>query len=138
MAVYIHFAPYYANAFPLRPLLSILITASLLLQGFSRLLIVANYELNREQITELLCVNKNSPRAHCYGKCYLNKQLGRTDTGSVPLGSLKALLAHELFAQCLSTFSFPTGEPADRPAGFYAFRAYPAPILPVFQPPKVA
>ena len=122
----------------MNPLLAILLTASLLLQGFSRLLIVVNYELNREQITQLLCVNKNTPQAHCYGRCYLKKQLGQADTQSVPLGSLKALLEHELFAQCLLTFSFSTGEPAGRPAEFNAFPAYPAPILPLFQPPKAA
>jgi hypothetical protein len=86
----------------------------------------------------LLCVNKNQPQAHCHGKCYLKKQLGQADAQSVPLDSLKALLEHELFAQYLPSFSFSTGGPAGKPVDFYAFCAYPAPILPLFQPPKVA
>lgn len=34
-----------------------------------------NYYLNKEQITEEKCVNKDKPKLECDGKCYLKKQV---------------------------------------------------------------
>jgi hypothetical protein len=122
----------------LKSLLAILLVSSLLLQGFGRLCIVVNYQLNQAQITELFCINKNKPDVGCQGKCYLKKQLGQAESQSVPLSSLKALLEVELFAQPLTGFLFATGPTDARPAGFYLYPTYPSPVRPVFLPPKAA
>ncbi len=37
-----------------------------------------NYEVNKELITELFCINKEKPMTMCYGKCYLKDQLEKT------------------------------------------------------------
>jgi len=34
-----------------------------------------NFEVNRDRIAELFCVNKDQPMTMCYGSCYLDKQL---------------------------------------------------------------
>lgn len=34
-----------------------------------------NYEVNKELITELFCINKEKPMTMCYGKCYLKDKL---------------------------------------------------------------
>jgi hypothetical protein len=34
-----------------------------------------NFEVNRERLAELFCVNKDKPMTMCYGSCYLNDQL---------------------------------------------------------------
>ena len=39
------------------------------------------YHLNKEYITNQLCVNKNQPALHCNGHCYLSKQLKKAEEG---------------------------------------------------------
>lgn len=49
----------------------------LLLQTFSREVQVVDYQLHKDRITQLFCVNKDKPRLQCNGKCHLVKQLRR-------------------------------------------------------------
>jgi hypothetical protein len=37
------------------------------------------YELNKAEITQKYCENKNRPELHCNGQCYLAKQLKKAD-----------------------------------------------------------
>lgn len=37
-----------------------------------------DYQVHKERITELFCVNKDKPNLHCNGKCHLAKQLRKT------------------------------------------------------------
>ncbi|SMG40554.1 hypothetical protein SAMN05661096_02766 [Marivirga sericea] len=34
-----------------------------------------NFEVNRDRLAELFCVNQDKPMTMCYGSCYLNDQL---------------------------------------------------------------
>ena len=126
------------NGVPLKSLLAILLVASLLLQGFSPLVIVVNYQLNQEQITALFCVNKRKPASGCHGQCYLKKQLDQADGQSVPLSSLKTLLELDLFTQPLPAFAFTAGVARRKVWGFYPYPLYPSPSLAVLGPPKIA
>jgi hypothetical protein len=47
--------------------------------NFSKVIIWANYELNKAQITKDYCVNKDKPMMHCCGKCKLKKQLAEDE-----------------------------------------------------------
>ena len=40
---------------------------------------LAWYELNKDYITELFCVNKDKPELKCHGKCHLKKQVESQD-----------------------------------------------------------
>lgn len=51
----------------------------MLLQTFSRELLVVDYALNRATITARFCVNKARPQLHCDGKCYFAKQLKKQE-----------------------------------------------------------
>ena len=62
-------------------ILAYLLTTLVLLQTFSRELVVADYQLRKERITELFCVNKDKPALRCNGKCHLAKKL-RKASGS--------------------------------------------------------
>jgi len=42
-------------------------------------LIVLQYNLNKKQIIERYCVNKDKPEMCCEGKCYLQNQLKQKD-----------------------------------------------------------
>lgn len=55
--------------------LLILIFAGLLLQNFSKCLIMWEFRVNRDYIAQVLCINKDKPQLHCNGKCHLKKQL---------------------------------------------------------------
>ena len=59
----------------LKPLLAYGLLALLLVQTFSRELLVVDYALNRATITARFCVNKARPVLRCNGKCYFAKQL---------------------------------------------------------------
>jgi len=47
----------------------------LIVQSASTSLTLINFELQRETITRLFCINKETPEKHCEGKCYLEKQI---------------------------------------------------------------
>ncbi|WP_151087484.1 hypothetical protein [Hymenobacter baengnokdamensis] len=52
-----------------------LLVALVLLQTFSREVLVVDFALNRATITARFCVNKARPELHCDGQCYFAKQL---------------------------------------------------------------
>jgi hypothetical protein len=63
----------------LKKALAILLTVSIIAPGMVNLALCAYYELNKKEITEKLCVNKNKPNMHCNGQCYLGKQLKKAE-----------------------------------------------------------
>lgn len=44
--------------------------------------IVSWYELNKKYVATKLCENRDKPKMHCNGKCYLKKQLKKTEENS--------------------------------------------------------
>ena len=66
-----------------------LFTTLILLQTFSRELVVVDYELHKERVTELFCVNKDKPRLQCNGKCHLAQKLRKASSAEsqTPAGS---------------------------------------------------
>lgn len=49
------------------------------LQCFYKLGIVTYFELNRNYIAEVLCINKAKPVTMCQGQCFLNRNLELAD-----------------------------------------------------------
>ncbi len=47
-----------------------------------RMGIIAWYQINKEYVATVLCENKDKPELKCCGKCYLNKQLKKTEDNS--------------------------------------------------------
>jgi hypothetical protein len=39
------------------------------------------YHLNKQYISRQLCENRNNPKIHCNGHCYLSKQLKKAEQG---------------------------------------------------------
>lgn len=50
-----------------------------LLQSLGKTIVVADYQINKEYIAKVLCVNKSKPKMHCNGKCHLKKELNKAD-----------------------------------------------------------
>jgi hypothetical protein len=57
----------------------------LLTQTFSKWLMVAEYNINKEYIAKNLCENRNKPALHCNGKCQLMKKMSAEE--NQPLNS---------------------------------------------------
>ncbi|MEY8758608.1 hypothetical protein [Chryseobacterium tongliaoense] len=51
---------------------------------------IMEYAADYDYIANVLCINKSRPELHCNGKCYLSKELAKTnDTESSPLNKIK-------------------------------------------------
>jgi hypothetical protein len=118
---------------------SYLLISLVLLQTFSREVLVVDFALNRATITARFCVNKARPQLRCNGKCYFAKRLKQQEERENRAPNvLKERL--EMLPTAFSSLvpaaprwwpTPPTGYPAHCPAG--------APICArqgVFQPPQ--
>lgn len=59
----------------IKSILSCLLVMAVLLQAFSKCIVLAEFELNKNFISKNLCVNKDKPSSGCNGHCHLVKQL---------------------------------------------------------------
>jgi hypothetical protein len=53
----------------------ILLISLILLQTFSKGLLILDYKLNKDFIYKVLCINQDRPALQCEGRCHLNKKL---------------------------------------------------------------
>jgi len=71
-----------------------------LFQISSKVFIYANYEINKVEIIKSFCINKTKPKAHCDGKCHLNKQLDQEDKNqNLPTNNLKEKFEVQICSQ---------------------------------------
>ncbi len=69
----------------LRRLVTLCLLLALLLQTFSKLVVIADFCVNRDAIARDLCINrKNSTAISCYGTCQLSKRLKQENKDSSP------------------------------------------------------
>lgn len=109
----------------------------MLLQTFSRELVVADYQMNKERITELFCVNKDKPKLQCNGKCHLAKQLRKASDreSKTPAGIAK--MKHEVvlpFALRVPAPALGWPQPLCFAAAVYPHWAQ-GPVRGIFHPP---
>jgi hypothetical protein len=55
--------------------IALILVASLVLQLFSRQIILLEFRLNQSFISKILCEKRSVPENDCHGKCHLRKQL---------------------------------------------------------------
>jgi hypothetical protein len=114
-----------------------LLSALVLLQTFSRELLVVDFTLNQATITARFCVNKARPQLHCDGKCYFAKQLKKQEEReSKSAGPLKERF--EMLPAAFSPWQPQPARVATRVAPRYArvaVGAYAAPLGTLFRPP---
>jgi hypothetical protein len=48
---------------------------------FNKALVLVDYQVNKNYIATVLCVNRDKPASCCKGKCYLKKTLQRQEDG---------------------------------------------------------
>lgn len=56
-----------------------MLLTGILLQIFGKLVILLNYEINKEYIAKNLCENRSKPTLNCKGHCQLKKQLEKEE-----------------------------------------------------------
>lgn len=114
-----------------------LLSALVLLQTFSRELLVVDFTLNQATITARFCVNKARPQLHCDGKCYFAKQLKKQEEReSKSAGPLKERL--EMLPAAFGPWQPQPARVAVRVAPRYArvvVGTYAAPLGALFRPP---
>ncbi|MCC6818418.1 MAG: hypothetical protein IT245_05980 [Bacteroidia bacterium] len=64
----------------MRSFFSLALILILMLQSLHQLGIIAYYNLNKTEISDLYCINKDKPDSCCKGQCYLSKQLNQSQS----------------------------------------------------------
>lgn len=121
----------------MRAVIAILLASVFLFQSASKLLILANYEINKEYISRNLCENKEKPKSNCNGKCHLAKELKKQDKkdNSVPVShkeKFEVQFVSELFFDQTSFISFLE----NRNDFSYSIIPYSNCLDSIFQPPR--
>lgn len=55
------------------------LAAALLIASASKVVLIADYVLNYDYISKVLCINRDKPEMKCNGKCHLAKQVAKQD-----------------------------------------------------------
>ena len=63
----------------MKQLFSILFIFIILTQSVSKIWIVFSFNINHDFIVKYLCEKKDEPKNECDGKCWLKKELAKTD-----------------------------------------------------------
>ena len=113
----------------------IFILASLLVQSFSTLIILVNYQINKDYITQNFCENKSKPMMHCNGQCHLKKQLQKQEKNeSTPVNPVKEKNVIQLFSQS-QIFNFSDIETGSTIYSSYLLKEIKSSAPSVFHPP---
>ena len=128
-----------ASVLLLKAFFSYLLISLVLLQTFSREVLVVDFTLNRAVITARFCVNKARPQLHCDGKCYFAKQLKKQeDRENKAPNSLKERL--EMLPAAFRSLALPAPMHwASTPVSYGPYRLAWVPAhaaLGVFHPPQ--
>ena len=118
--------------------LSILLALAVLSQTMINVGIEVYYQLNKQYISQQLCINKNQPQLHCNGHCYLVKQLKavehreRQSQSGILKGANEIMTEGPAFA---FTAYVPVFENLGRIFSYQDISLSP-PVFTIYQPPK--
>ncbi|MCC9136942.1 hypothetical protein [Pontibacter silvestris] len=110
----------------------------MLLQVFSKVMIVVDYQANRNYIIEFFCINKNKPELHCNGKCYLAKKLKKAEQAENKAADSNQKQKFEINLYCQALFLLPSVLPAVPDSSFppYPFSHSSQEMVSIFHPPQ--
>jgi hypothetical protein len=117
--------------------LAYLLTTLMLLQTFSRELLVLDYQAHKARITELFCVNKAKPQMQCNGRCHLSEELRKATESKAPaagFAKVKMDVLAPLALRLTQTQLWPL--PGDKFAPQRPVRYVFAPVHRIFHPPS--
>jgi len=114
--------------------LALLLCLALAVQPLHGVLILLNYQLNKDFIAEFLCINRDKPKLRCEGKCQINKQSNESEEKQSPAQTIKEQELHPF----LQTYWHDLFSPL-RECGFVVLRHLTAESLAthsIFHPPR--
>lgn len=105
------------------------------MQVLNQVFIVANYSINKDYISKVLCENKDKPKMHCNGKCLLKKQLAKEEKKEQsPVKEKKEI---QLFYETNSLISISAPTNKNELSTGYSFPVTFKHLQSVFHPPQV-
>ncbi|WP_143304971.1 hypothetical protein [Chitinophaga vietnamensis] len=116
-------------------LLIICIFVGLLLENFSKGLIVMQYWANETFIAQNLCENRDKPQLHCNGKCHLKKQLDRDSRQDKESNNGKERF-EVMYVDVLQQFHLQPATSEISKTSSYRDPAISAPVFAIFHPPQ--
>ena len=118
---------------------SYLLILLVLLQTFSREVLVVDFTLHRATITARFCVNKARPQLHCDGKCYFAKKLKQQEERENKAPNPLKEQVEMLPVAFQSLVPAAPARWASAPVGYRSYRSVWVPVRTgqgVFQPPR--
>gem|GEM_PF-1238377 len=85
-----------------------LLVVCIAIQGVGQYVVLGLFEMKKSYIANNLCEYRKNPKNTCKGKCYLRKQMRKTDCDKNPCGSAPAKKANISIA----TYMLPVASPA--------------------------
>lgn len=121
----------------MRSFIAILVAFVFLFQSASKLLIMADYEMNKEFIAKNLCENKEKPKSTCNGKCHLAKELKKQDKKeNQTSNSQKEKYENQFYSEVKKSDVINTDLTNNQLAVLYQFTNYANYLDSIFQPPR--
>lgn len=104
--------------------------------SFSKGIIWLDYQLNKDFISQNLCINKSKPKLHCNGKCQLTKKMAEEEKEDTPapFQKVKSGFSETEVPACVHLDRF-VKEIKTEHNNFLPRSSYTAPVFPVFHPP---
>jgi hypothetical protein len=110
--------------------LVVILFVTLMLQCFSKMIVIADFYANRDYIAKNLCINRLRTAVHCGGRCQLDKRIlaenkNNGDTEQKSDSRFEVLSSRSYYLTSFSLFqprvsrSYPViagGNPVDQPA----------------------
>ncbi|MES2138413.1 MAG: hypothetical protein V4511_01810 [Bacteroidota bacterium] len=116
----------------------ILALTGVLLQNFNKIIIYANFELNREFIAKTLCEKRGIRANKCNGSCHLKKQLAKEEKKEQsPTNPTKEKVEVQFFSEINSNAPFFNSSLTTILSTSYSFSLSEKHLHTVFQPPQV-
>ncbi len=99
-------------------------------------IIMTVFYFQQDQIAKTLCENKDQPKLHCNGKCYLNKQLGKEEKKDKGIQkNEKETVTMLMVVSAHPIFKFVPKEEAEKVQSCYLLKQYGSILVSVFRPP---
>ncbi len=128
----------FAAVNPVHRIIGFCLLAAFIFQVSGKVIILADYCINKDFIADVLCVNKDKPKLHCEGKCHLTKQLEKEEKNQkVPFGSKEDKHEVQLFAEKKNVFNFFSASLSGQNVLPYEAPVSGRHLHSVFHPPKV-
>lgn len=108
------------------------------LQCFYQLGVITYFQINREYIAEVLCVNKQKPMMNCHGQCFLERNLNLTDNSSEDKAAVPTQIQtteFPIFLISKLTFGFDLRRTLQESQSYYLVNSSCKHALETFRPP---